>query len=386
MQKMARRKKKIQRKTAQSHLIGASGRSNAEVVKDRLKKVAELFVNGEDVETLVVAPTQHPTTTKSIPKPTVQIPSIIRQESEDEAKRQVAAEAEANRAHYVEHRKKDGAKNPWHHYVKTATQYSEHIFVTPDEAEQCLLHNEGNRDLKSPTVEAYARDMLSGSWMQTGESIDIDTQSALQNGQHRLSAIVRANKLNADFEGQIFYFTFNVPCDSRWAIDSGAKRNVNDKLKLVLDVHMGNSTAAVCRAMMRGSNGSNIKYSESEIAAFALKHQDTLVWLHSNIGKIRADVMAAIGKCVLWYGAEKISDFADRFRTMVFNDQNDPAKLLMIWLQKTKTSKAYTSPVDVYQKSLSCTIAAAEGRTIAKVRSRQDDIFEWEDGWVVPTK
>ena len=382
---MVRRKKKRQQKTAQSHLIGASGRSNAEVVKDRLNQVRQLFVDGKDAGNLVATPTQHPAT-KQIPT-TVQIPSIIRQESEDEAKQQVADESEANRAFYAEQRKKDGAKNPWHYYVKTANQYSEHVFVTPDEAEQCLLHNKGNRDLKSHTVEAYARDMLSGSWMQTGESIDIDTQSALQNGQHRLSAIIRANKLNPNFEGQIFYFTFNVPYDSRWAIDSGSKRNVNDKLKLVLDVHMGNSTAAVCRAMMRGTNGSNIKYSESEIAAFALKHQDTLVWLHSNVSKqVRADVMAAMGKCVLWYGAEKISDFADRFRTMVFNDQNDPAKLLMIWLQKTKTSKLYTSQIDVYQKSLSCTIAAAEGRTIAKVRSRQDDIFEWEDGWVVPTK
>jgi hypothetical protein len=384
---MARRKKsRKQRKTAQAHLIGASGRSNADVVKERLKQVQQLLIGGEDTETLIAAPTQHPQSTKQAPKPTIQIPSIVRQESEDEAKQLVAAEAEANRAHYAEQRKKDGAKNPWHNYTKTESQYSEHVFVTPDEAEQCLLHNEGNRDLKSPTIEAYARDMLSGSWMQTGESIDIDTHSNLQNGQHRLSAIIRANKLNSDFVGQIFYFTFGVPYDSRWAIDSGAKRNVNDKLKLVLDVQMGNSTAAVCRAMMRGTNGSNIKYSESEIAAFALTHQEALIWLNSNVGKVRADVMAAIGKCVLWYGPEKISDFADRFRTMVFNNQNDPAKLLMIWLQKTKTSRSYTSPIDVYQKTLSCTIAASEGRTIAKVRSRSDDIFEWEDGWIVPTK
>jgi hypothetical protein len=381
---MARRnKKRRQKKAAQSHLIGPSGRSNADVVKERLKQVKQFLV--EDTETLVAVPTQHPITTKSAPKPVVQIPSIVRQESEDEAVQQVAAEATANCTHYAEQRKEDGAKNPWHYYVKTANQYSEHVFVTPDEAEQCLLHNEGNRDLKSPTVEAYARDMLSGSWMQTGESIDIDTQSHLQNGQHRLSAIIRANKINPSFEGQIFYFTFNVPYDSRWAIDSGAKRNVNDKLKLVLDVQMGNSTAAVCRAMMRGTNGPTIKYSESEIAAFALKHQETLVWLNSNIGKNRADVMAAIGKCVLWYGPEKILSFADRFRTMVFNDERDPAKMLMIWLQKTKTSKGYTSPADVYQKSLTCAIAAAEGRTIAKVRSRSDDIFEWEDGWIVPT-
>ena len=124
MQKMARRKKRRQRKTAQSHLIGASGRSNAEVVKDRLNQVKQLFVDGEDTETLVAAPTIHPTTTKQTPKPTVQIPSIVRQESEDEAKQQVIAEAEANRAHYAECRQKDGAKNPWHYYVKTQNQYS----------------------------------------------------------------------------------------------------------------------------------------------------------------------------------------------------------------------------------------------------------------------
>ena len=384
---MGRRKRRNKRKTGQSHLIGPSGISNAQLVQNRLNQVSKHFV-GESV--IVATPTEHPSpdsdpSAVSSSKATIQIPSLVRQASDTDAKQFVSAEAEANRVHYADRRKENGATNPWHFYVKTEAQYSEHIFITPDEAKQCLLHNENNRDLKVMTVESYARDMLSGSWMQTGESIDFDVESSLQNGQHRLSAIVRANKINSDFKGQIFYFTFNVPVSSRWAIDSGAKRNVNDKLKLVLDVHMGNSTAAVCRAMMRGTNGSNIKYSESEIAAFALKHQDALSWLHKNIGKVRSDVIAAIGKCVLWYGQEKILSFADRFRTMVFNDERDPAKMLMIWLQKTKTGKGYVSPTDVYQKTLACTIAGVEGRTIGKIRSRSDDIFEWENGWNVPS-
>ena len=66
--------------------------------------------------------------------------------------------------------------------------------ITPEIAKEYLAKNTGNyRKLYWHRVDAYARDMKLGKWEFNGEGIKFSKSGKLVDGQHRLSAIVKAN-------------------------------------------------------------------------------------------------------------------------------------------------------------------------------------------------
>lgn len=65
--------------------------------------------------------------------------------------------------------------------------------ITPEQAAQMLRTNSGNRKINIDRVLRYAMEMREGKWRLTGESLIIDSNGALANGQHRLAACVEAN-------------------------------------------------------------------------------------------------------------------------------------------------------------------------------------------------
>lgn len=66
--------------------------------------------------------------------------------------------------------------------------------ITPKMAEEYLKHNKINRTLKDKRVTSYANDMKDGAWQLNGEAIRFNKSGDLIDGQHRLNAIIRANK------------------------------------------------------------------------------------------------------------------------------------------------------------------------------------------------
>lgn len=65
--------------------------------------------------------------------------------------------------------------------------------IGPPEATTMLLESDvQNRSVRTRVVNGYADEMRSGKWLVTGESIKIDRQGGLIDGQHRLRAIIDA--------------------------------------------------------------------------------------------------------------------------------------------------------------------------------------------------
>lgn len=99
------------------------------------------------------------------------------------------------------------------------------VKLTPQLALQYLLKNKNNRPLSSK-VDVYANDMKEGRWKENGESIIIDKNGHIKDGQHRLTATVRAD------------YTWNVPIvsdvdpDVMDTIDTGKNRSLSDVLKI----------------------------------------------------------------------------------------------------------------------------------------------------------
>jgi hypothetical protein len=104
--------------------------------------------------------------------------------------------------------------------------YTEEL-ITPTRARQILEANIKNRDIRQPHVDKYARDMSNGRWKeQTGESIKISNTGIVLDGQHRLHAIIKANKavvmlVISGIEDSVFD-----------VIDTGSSRNATDVFKI----------------------------------------------------------------------------------------------------------------------------------------------------------
>lgn len=96
--------------------------------------------------------------------------------------------------------------------------------ITPDVAEEMLAANIGNRKIREEAVDLYARDMAEGRWRLTGDALRFATDGSLLDGQHRLTAIVKAG-----VPVETFVFR-NVPVAAKPAIDTGVKRTVADYL------------------------------------------------------------------------------------------------------------------------------------------------------------
>lgn len=80
--------------------------------------------------------------------------------------------------------------------------YSRKETVTPSRATELLKTNNNFRKINNSRVAQYAADMTAGKWVYNGESIVLGSDGGLRNGQHRLSACIRAN---VPFTTQIVY-------------------------------------------------------------------------------------------------------------------------------------------------------------------------------------
>jgi len=98
--------------------------------------------------------------------------------------------------------------------------------VTPSLAGQWLERNEHNRHMRSDRVERYGNMMEIDSWLPVADAIAFDVKGNLQNGQHRLSAVVRSGK------PEIFLVAWNLPVESFKHTDVGLKRTPSDALEV----------------------------------------------------------------------------------------------------------------------------------------------------------
>ncbi|MBR4588441.1 MAG: hypothetical protein IKO30_09025 [Lachnospiraceae bacterium] len=109
-------------------------------------------------------------------------------------------------------------KEPQEYYVKEV--------FTPEKARLLLQRNHVNRKLSKGNVRAYSEDMSNENWnARNGESIKIDKDGNLVDGQHRLKAIVLSGKTVK------LWCLKNAPKDAVY--DSGRKRSLSDQISIL---------------------------------------------------------------------------------------------------------------------------------------------------------
>lgn len=96
------------------------------------------------------------------------------------------------------------------------------VLLTPEAAEAILAANKRNRRKRPGGVEFFEDIIDSNEWGWTHQGIAIDTEGYVQDGQHRLQAVVKTGKTVS------VYITIGMPPENFGKIDTGMPRNARD--------------------------------------------------------------------------------------------------------------------------------------------------------------
>lgn len=100
------------------------------------------------------------------------------------------------------------------------------VTLTPKLAAQLLQKNTHNRSVSHPRVRQYAADMRKGQWAFNGEAIKVSADGQVLDGQHRLLAVI-----DADRAIETVLIT-GLPNAAQETMDQGRARTLADVLKL----------------------------------------------------------------------------------------------------------------------------------------------------------
>jgi hypothetical protein len=184
--------------------------------------------------------------------------------------------------------------------------------ITPEKAQGWLEANTFvNRRVRDTHVKMIASEIREGRWKLNGEAIVFDPQGNLLDGQHRLWAIIEANRAVSSVVVR------NITPDAFATLDSGVKRTAGDVLS-ASGIKNGMSAAAAIKLVhFVMSNDHNIlnKMSNAETLALmdryvGIEEASTLVCNTTQARRIMAGTpLAATMYFALQVDRDKALDF-----------------------------------------------------------------------------
>jgi hypothetical protein len=124
--------------------------------------------------------------------------------------------------------------------MKQTQPHAEIKTVTPIWAKEVITKHQqsldakkfAQRPLSERTVSIYAADMIAGNWALTGQGISFDDNDNLLDGQHRLAAVVKANKPVQMMVLSGLPAAVNFRLKTIDTFDIGKKRNLAQQLRI----------------------------------------------------------------------------------------------------------------------------------------------------------
>lgn len=147
--------------------------------------------------------------------------------------------------------------------------------MTPERADSILKNqNSKNRSIRLRSVEKIAFDIIAGKWRVTHQPIAFSRDGELLDGQHRLSAIVKAK------QPVRLYVKYGLDEECMDVIDTGICRTASDTLRLRFSAKSSSTAAAgikhlfVYRRYPATVWTNIVKPSHSEISEYYAENQD----------------------------------------------------------------------------------------------------------------
>jgi hypothetical protein len=198
------------------------------------------------------------------------------------------------------------------------------VMVTPKMAQDWLDNfNTKNRTLNKPYSVRMARDIVAGDWRENHHGIAFSVDGTLLDGQHRLQAIVIADR-----PVRMLVWT-GVSKEALLTIDTGRPRNALDNLLLEdgsRDLY-SKHTISTLRAMLRGPASGKCLMTTTQVKSELEKHADAIRFAlecqppslsSCSISTTRGVIARA------WYTQDRgaIAEFAECLNTGIVQDRS----------------------------------------------------------------
>ena len=204
--------------------------------------------------------------------------------------------------------------------------YTSRFLVTPEWALEVLENrNLTNRRLEKRRISKYAQDMINNNWQMSNDDICFDKEGFLQNGQHRLQAVVDAQK------PIMMSFKFGMDHQALTSMDEGRSRSNLDIMRIT-----GKNTtrqALSCTNYALEVHRKKEIMSRKQILDFHERHKDAAMFATGTLDKkpfCKAPVHAALMRA--WYHYNTDRDRLQQFAQIVAdgkynNSRTDSAAL-----------------------------------------------------------
>lgn len=247
--------------------------------------------------------------------------------------------------------------------------------ISPERARRYLASNTSNRAVRAAWVQRLAGMIRDGQWKLTHQGIAFDPAGRLIDGQHRLLAIVAANK-----PAQLMVAR-EVEEDSYRHIDGGAPRTFADRLRLCNDATANKTLNAIVRmhiVITRGQSAVNVNAIEDQFLSMDAAYMAaSKSWLKRVPGVTRAEVGAAMASYFQAHPKEA-HEFCQQLVTGEGLYAGMPAHVLREGLLAGRAGQGSGSLAETYYKSIAAMKAHLGKRTIAALVAASSD-FQGEE-------
>lgn len=190
------------------------------------------------------------------------------------------------------------------------------LVLSPEDAEYILReHNRDNRSLRSPRASFFANAIREGKWRLTSQGISFSDDGRLNDGQHRLTGVVRAGKAIE------IRATFGEPREVFNVLDTHKVRGGADTLHVI--GYQNTATLAAAGRLLAivesGNPWANFTIGNADLEALLEKHPE--LPKAATVGnRIAKKFRCSTGGATLAFyiierhslRAARLSEFADR--------------------------------------------------------------------------
>lgn len=223
---------------------------------------------------------------------------------------------------------------------------SQEIVITPELARKLLEKNfSNNRTIRSNLISKYATAMKNDEWC-ISEPIKIDEDGQLIDGQHRLTAVVKADCPIR------FLVCQNYPSESAQFLDIGARRTAAD-VGAIRGLEVKSHQVATTRALFFQNQKfftQRITIPEKTILDTYLEYQDYVdfgVSMKKNTAVYSAPIAATFARAAYHYenivpNNENLDKLVEGMNTMITGHSNTPGNPLIVLRDYCMTNKGTT--------------------------------------------
>lgn len=228
-------------------------------------------------------------------------------------------------------------------------------------ATNALSLQKRNRPLKTSKVKQLAKIIRDGKWVLNGESIVLDQDNILIDGQHRLAALVHAvDHLKMDANASISAVVVTgVPSNAFHTIDQGEKRSLSDVVA-ISDYPHAPELAVALRLLAIRLAGKRVsgagKMDHADNLALLKEHENLASWVEylatiepddEDASWVRPQGLISVGYLAalcyiasMNYDTDQVESFVKRLLDQDNTDKDCPAATLRKALLKNRSDSS----------------------------------------------